>query len=178
MNAKPRQGVTVNDVAIAGVGSVAALLAGVWLGTAYFDYWAPWNLEVYRLEQVAKQTGRKWLNAGAGLRCVHSPNCENIDLVPCCSCTKKIDLMQRTPYRDKEFCGAMSCHVFEHLPDPEKVWDELARICDDQVHIVPGVANPLGWTWFEHYWVFPKSHLTSRQDVMARAKLPWRATVP
>ena len=60
--------------------------------------------------------------------------------------------VQKLPFKDKEFGVAYSSHVLEHVDDPVRALQELDRVADKVVAVVPKWWAPHTWLYNDHQW--------------------------
>ena len=64
----------------------------------------------------------------------------------------KADL-ENLPFGDKEFDYARSSHAFEHLPDPKRACEEMARVARAGVIITPSIFAEHAFGRPYHHWM-------------------------
>lgn len=73
--------------------------------------------------------------------------------------------LENLPFPDKHFDYARSSHAFEHLPDPKRACQEMARVARAGVIITPSIFAEHAFGRPYHHWM-----VTSRGDTLVFIK--------
>jgi len=143
------------------------ILGALFAGGAYvYDVLIRPAAEAKKARKLADGMGKPMLNVGAGtpessLRArIAGPQLvgdHNLDIAapkdakPGPTIVSYGDV-QKLPYKDKTFGVAFTSHLIEHVDDPEKAKDELARVADKVVNVTPTWWAPHTWLYPDHQW--------------------------
>ena len=72
----------------------------------------------------------------------------------------QLDIERETlPFSDKQFGCAFASHVLEHLDNWQFALDEMVRIADNVVVVLPDPLYISGWLWPEHRQHFSRDDM-------------------
>lgn len=103
----------------------------------------------------------------------------NVDIVPQTAVPRFqiIESVYRLPFLDRQFDSVLCSHTIEHVEDPERFLDELHRVGERVVLVLPPLWDiTAALNVFEHHWLFfclKKEHT----HLPRRVRLPLSTTV-
>lgn len=78
------------------------------------------------------------------------------------------------PFKDKQFANAICSHTIEHVEDPEKFYNELRRVSQKVVLLVPPIWDIFALVNFkEHKWQFLTLKAKHVNFLPRKFKLPY-----
>lgn len=78
------------------------------------------------------------------------------------------------PFKDKQFKNTVCSHTMEHVDDPERFYNELQRVSENVVVIIPPVWDIAALLYFpEHRWQFLALGPCHRNRLPRKVPLPY-----